>query len=79
MRLARGDIEFMLHVLELSNDLRHKLEMAAAGQIELSVEDADALRDLCGERLQTHGFGSNYDVTDEGARLERLIDELFVG
>jgi hypothetical protein len=79
MRLGREDIDFLLRVLELSDDLRRKLQMAAAGQVELSLEDADQLRDLCGERLQTHGFGADYEVTEEGARLEKLIDELFIG
>jgi hypothetical protein len=79
MRLGRDDVEFMLRVLELPNDLRGKLESAAIGRAELSLDDADQLRDLCGERLQTHGFGPDYKATDEGKRLERLIDELFVG
>lgn len=79
MRLAREDIDYMLRVLELSADLRNKLELAAAGRAELSLEEADELRDLCGDRLQTHGFGEDYEATEEGTRLERLIDELFIG
>jgi hypothetical protein len=79
MRLRRQDIEFMLRVLQLPDDLRRKLEMVAAGEGQISLEDADKLRDLCGDRLQTHGFDADYKVTEEGARLERLIDELFTG
>jgi hypothetical protein len=79
MRLAQADIAFMLRVLDLSEEMRSKLEKVASGEAKLTVDEADELRDLCGERLQTHGFGPNYEPTQEGVQLERLIDELFVG
>ena len=79
MRLAQADIAFMLRVLDLSEDMRNKLEKVASGEAKLTVDEADELRDLCGERLQTHGFGPNYEPTQEGVHLEKLIDELFVG
>ncbi len=49
------------------------------GRVILDEEIADELRELCGERLQTHGFDDDYAPTDEGRELERLIDVLFVG
>ena len=79
MRLAQSDIAFMLRVLDLSEDMRNKLEKVASGGAKLTVDEADELRDLCGERLQTHGFGPNYEPTQEGVHLAKLIDELFVG
>jgi hypothetical protein len=45
----------------------------------LTDEDADVVRDLCGEKLQTSGFESDYTPTDVGRRLERLVDKLYVG
>lgn len=69
----------MLEVLNLPDDLRRRLEEARSGGTTLTLEDLDVLRDLCGERLQTHGFKSDYEPTEEGRRLERLIDELFTG
>lgn len=79
IHLAQADIAFMLRVLDLSDRMRSKLEKIASGEAGLTVDEADELRDLCGERLQTHGFGPGYEPTQEGVHLERLIDELFVG
>jgi hypothetical protein len=77
--LARDDIRFMLDRLELQPDLRSALDGLSQTGGEISDEDADQLRDLCGERLQTHGFDQNYELTEEGRRLESLIDALFTG
>ena len=78
-RLCAGDIDFMLDVLDLTDELRAKLERTQEGQCQLSLEEADKLRDLCGERLQTHGFGPGYELTEEGEKLEALIDRLYAG
>lgn len=78
-RISRDDLAFLLRVLDLPRGLRDRIESAMKGHTELTIDDADALRDLCGERLQTHGFGPGYVPTEEGGRLERLIDELFIG
>ncbi len=77
--LGRGDTDFMLEVLDLSEELRERLQQTKNGQYQLTDEDADTLRDLCGDRLQTHGFDENYEHTEEGKRLEDLIDRLFTG
>ena len=47
--------------------------------IELLEEEADRVRDLCGECLQHIGFDKNYDLTEEGEILESLIDKLYIG
>ncbi len=46
--------------------------------LEISEEDADTIRDLCGEQLQKIGFDENYNPTSEGLILESLIDKFFV-
>lgn len=56
MRLRDEDLDFMLHILDLSSNLRDKLEEPTRGTVQLTLDDADMLRDLCGERLQTHGW-----------------------
>ena len=79
VKLASEQIEFMLAKLQIPPGLRAKLEAAQKGAATLTLQDADQLRDLCGDRLQTHGFGENYELTSEGAVLEELIDRLFTG
>jgi len=79
IRLSRDDIRFMIEHLELPPDLRSSIDQAMHADGKISDDDADQLRDLCGERLQTHGFDRNYEPTAEGHRLEALIDTLFTG
>ncbi|MBS0628728.1 MAG: hypothetical protein JSS30_00715 [Verrucomicrobia bacterium] len=45
--------------------------------IQISEDQADEIRDLCGEQLQFAGFDEKYEVTDEGKILESLIDKFF--
>jgi len=45
----------------------------------MSEDEADEIRDLCGEQLQIIGFNQDYELTCEGKILESLIDKLFVG
>lgn len=47
--------------------------------LNFSEDQADKLRDLCGEQLQVAGFNENYELTREGKILESLIDKFFVG
>lgn len=74
------DIQFMLTVLTLTDDLRGRLEVLASEQNKAISDDlADELRDLCTDRLDTHGFDENYNPTEEGEKLELLIDKLYIG
>lgn len=77
--LSRHEAEFLLHVLDLPDEIAGTLERVRAEGLPLTDDVADDLRDLCGERLQAHGFGDDYEPTEEGLRLEKLIDSLFVG
>lgn len=47
--------------------------------IELSENQADEIRDKCGEKLQIVGFDEKYDLTQEGKILESLIDKFYIG
>jgi len=79
IRLSRGEVDFLLRVLELPQSLLETLKQVQIEGGSLGGDAADALRDLCGERLQTHGFGPDYQSTEEGKKLEKMIDRLFVG
>lgn len=79
IRLSSREIDFLLGVLALPPHLVERLRGAKDQGGSIEDDDADALRDLCGERLQTRGFGPAYEPTEEGRQLERIIDRLFVG
>lgn len=47
--------------------------------LRISENQADEIRDLCGEQLQIAGFDEKYELTPEGKILESLVDKFFVG
>ena len=70
----------MIRALPLSNSIKKELTKLTPLEVKLISDDlADELRDLCTERLDTHGFGIDYNPTEEGIALEKLIDKLYVG
>ena len=78
--LSLREIQFMLTVLNLTVDLRERLEgLVSVESKAISDDVADELRDLCTERLDTHGFDGCYNPTEEGEKLEALIDKLYIG
>lgn len=79
IRLSSNEIDFLLGALALPPHLIASLRRAKDVRGRIGGDDADALLDLCGERLQVHGFGPGYEPTEEGKQLERMIDRLFVG
>ena len=48
-------------------------------EIEIEIELADEIRDLCSERLQIEGFDKDYELTEDGKVLEMLIDTFYNG
>ena len=80
MKISNAEADFMLARLSLTAELRDTLEaISRDSSVLLCDDDADSLRDLCGERLQTHGFGDDHQPNREGVELEKLITKLFVG
>ncbi len=78
VRLDIPDLEFILKVITLRPDLRDVIKDAKMNSGFLPDEVADELRDLCGAHFQTHGFDDDNNLTEEGKKLEALIDKLFV-
>ncbi len=78
IRLNRDDVLFMLMTLQLTPYLRQVLQSIAKGG-DISDDQADELRDYCTHRLDEIGFDENYELTEEGAKLETLVDKLFIG
>jgi hypothetical protein len=60
--------------LFLSSQKRH-----SKYSITISENQADVIRDLCGEQLQIVGFDEKYELTPEGKILESLVDKFFIG
>lgn len=78
--LSLRDIDFILETLSLPTHLQRELELLKNETVMRVSEDvADQLRDLCSDRLDTHGFDASYKLTGEGKKLEELIDKLFIG
>jgi hypothetical protein len=78
--LSLQEIQFMLMTLSLPTHLKSELaRLRYEGNKSISDDMADELRDLCTERLDTHGFDASYAPTEEGKTLEALIDKLFLG
>jgi len=47
--------------------------------LSLDEDEADEIRDCCGDHLQEVGFDEEYKPTETGALLEAMIDKFFVG
>ena len=76
--LELSDIEFILKKVALTPSLGQVLKEARDNGGFLPGEVADEIRDLCGERFRSHGFDDNNNLTEEGKKLEAIIDKLFV-
>jgi len=46
--------------------------------IELEEELVDQLHEELEDRLQLVGFDEAYDITEEGKKIENLIDKIFI-
>lgn len=77
INLNKNDVQFMLEVLQLTPDLKLVLKSIAEGGT-LSENQADALRDCCTDKLDEVGFDKNYEPTENGRKLEALIDKLYL-
>tara|TARA_B100000508_G_C11261072_1_gene181147 strand:+ start:216 stop:449 length:234 start_codon:yes stop_codon:yes gene_type:complete len=75
IKVSKYDSLFILDHINLPENLRDKLEKIES----LTEDEADDLRDLCGEKLQDSGFDLDYKPNQIGKRLESLMDKLFIG
>src|SRR5512136_2952361 len=84
VRLEIKELNYLLNKNLVPAELERKLTSIAkeSGEnafLHLTDEEADSLRDACGEQLQRIGFDKDYEPTDEGTILEDLIDKFFAG
>ena len=76
--LNRNDVIYILSALKLTPSLNQVLQAISEGG-EISDDHADELRDCCTDRLDEIGFDEKYELTDDGIKLEELVDKLFIG
>lgn len=84
VRLSAAQSTYLLAADYLPADLRETIaaEVAASTApggttIELGADVAERFRESFTERLAKFGFDSSYQLTEEGAALEELIDVFF--
>ena len=76
--LSPHEAQFMLMTLELTPNLHQVLKAAVEG-CEITDDQADELRDCCTDKLDEVGFDENYEPTEDGRKLEVLVDKLYIG
>lgn len=78
--LSQYDVQFMLMMLQLTPDMSQVLKAKAKAEGgEITEDQADELRDCCTDKLDELGFDENYEPTEDGRKLEALVDKLYIG
>ena len=83
IELNKEEYTYLCHASFLEDKYRKSLFSSQQDEdkysLNISEDEADEIRDLCGEQLQIVGFDKNYELTSEGEILECLLDKFFVG
>jgi hypothetical protein len=69
----------MLMMLELTSSLRQVLEDISVSGGNIDDDQVDELRDLCNDKLDVCGYDENYNLNENGKKLEALVDKLYLG
>lgn len=82
IKLSRDEYNYLCHASFLK-DKHRKLFFSSEQEenkhlLKISEDQADEIRDLCGEKLQISGFNIKYELTEEGKILESLVDKFYV-
>lgn len=77
MQLNDDDVQLILKELLLPEVLKKMLVTLTNSRTPISNQLAEKLRDLCTEKLASHGFDEKYQPTHLGKRLEEIIDKLY--
>lgn len=76
--LSDGQIAYLTNATYLPSGLRETVinagDVGRSRPITIGTATADTLQSALTDRLGQAGFDANYDLTDEGAMLEDLID-----
>lgn len=83
IKLNQDEYRYLCKALFLPDKLRQLFFLAERNNnsylFNISEDQADEIRDLCGEQLQLVGFDDKYEPTPEGKILEDLVDKFYIG
>jgi hypothetical protein len=83
VKLTREERDLLLSTAELPagliDQIRHSKLSGDGWTLDVDEDDADRIRDACGEKLQEIGFNKANEATPSGKVLETLIDKFFIG
>jgi hypothetical protein len=82
-RLSEAELEYLQQLVSLDESLIALLGLreGAPGRkatIQLSLAEAERLRDVLTTQLAKVGFDENYSPNEQGQMLEKLIDRFYV-
>jgi hypothetical protein len=81
IQLSKIEYDYLSKADFLPNKLRKLFPVNYQNKVkyllEITEDQADEIRDLCGEQLQIVGFNERYEATSEGEILESLVDKFF--
>ena len=81
--LNKNEYAYLCQASFLPSRLRDALSFIEKSKdtysLTISEDQANEIRDLCGEQVQIAGFDEKYEPTQEGGILEDLIDRFFPG
>ena len=82
IELTDDEQQILLTSVPLPENLRSIVDSARqSGRtwlLDISEDDADEIRDLCGDRLVEVGLDERYEPNKAGLLLEGLVDKFFI-
>ena len=76
--LAADDLAYLREALAFDLIASNSLATCGVDGVTLTRNQAELLRSHLTTTLAQIGFDENYELTEEGKRIERLIDTLYV-
>ena len=83
IKLSKREYSYLCQAIFIQK--KHKEPLFSAQQISdvhllnISEDQANEIRDLCGKQLQIVGFNEKHELTPEGEILDSLIDKFVIG
>src|SRR5690349_1749581 len=82
IQLSKKEYDYLYKSLFLGDTYKKALftnqQISDKYFVYISEDQADNIRDLCGEQLQIAGFDAKYELTPEGKILESLMDKFLI-
>ena len=82
IKLSRPEYTYLCQAVFIQK--KHRETLFSAQQISdvhllnISEDQANEIRDLCGKQLQIVGFNEKHELTPEGEILDSLLDKFFI-